>query len=68
MENCFKEYFDFSIIFFILSGEFIQEQFSQKDLNSKIIFYVIDRYWEENSDDLEFQVTDPEGHSALPQM
>ncbi|XP_070794695.1 FRAS1-related extracellular matrix protein 1 [Pituophis catenifer annectens] len=52
----------------VTTGESIQEQFSQKDLNSKIIFYVIDPYWEENSDDLEFQVADPEGHSALPQM
>ncbi|KAM3843674.1 FRAS1-related extracellular matrix protein 1 [Vipera latastei] len=52
----------------ITTGEIIQEQFSQKDLNSKIIFYVIDPYWEENSDDLEFQVADPEGHSSLPQM
>ncbi|XP_026527535.1 FRAS1-related extracellular matrix protein 1-like [Notechis scutatus] len=52
----------------ITTGEIIQEQFSQKDLNRKTIFYVIDPYWEENSDDLEFQVVDSEGHSALPQM
>ncbi|XP_029140355.1 FRAS1-related extracellular matrix protein 1 [Protobothrops mucrosquamatus] len=51
----------------ITTGEIIQEQFSQTDLNSKIIFYVIDPYWEENSDDVVFQVADPEGHSSLPQ-
>ncbi|KAG8130545.1 hypothetical protein E2320_017171, partial [Naja naja] len=65
---------DDQIVFKILRGPqygYLQnittEQFSQKDLNRKTIFYVIDPYWEENSDDLEFQVVDPEGHSALPQ-
>ncbi|XP_062985314.1 FRAS1-related extracellular matrix protein 1 [Elgaria multicarinata webbii] len=51
----------------ITTGGFIQEEFSQKDLNSKIILYVIDPYWEGNSDNLEIQVTDPEGNSAAPQ-
>nr|XP_008101362.1 PREDICTED: FRAS1-related extracellular matrix protein 1 isoform X1 [Anolis carolinensis] len=51
----------------ITTGGFIQEQFSQKDLNSRTILYVIDPYEESNSDNLEIQVTDPEGNSAEPQ-
>ncbi|XP_053226453.1 FRAS1-related extracellular matrix protein 1 isoform X7 [Podarcis raffonei] len=52
----------------ITTGGFIQHEFSQKDLKSKTILYVIDRYWEGNSEDLEIQVTDPEGNSAMPQI
>lgn len=51
----------------MFSGAFIQEEFSQKDLNTKSILYVIDPYWEGNSDKLEIQVTDPDGNSAAPQ-
>ncbi|XP_053888402.1 FRAS1-related extracellular matrix protein 1 isoform X1 [Malaclemys terrapin pileata] len=51
----------------ITTGGFIQEGFSQKDLNGKIILYVINPSWEVNSDSLEFQVTDPTGNSAAPQ-
>ncbi|XP_078008613.1 FRAS1-related extracellular matrix protein 1-like [Phascolarctos cinereus] len=49
------------------TGEFIQERFSQKDLNSKVILYVINPLSEMNSDNLEFQVTDPTGNTAAPQ-
>ncbi|NXY18696.1 FREM1 protein, partial [Atrichornis clamosus] len=49
------------------TGGFIQEGFSQKDLNSKIILYVINQSLEINSDNLEFQVTDASGNSAVPQ-
>uniref|UniRef100_A0A4X2K6Y9 FRAS1-related extracellular matrix protein 1 n=1 Tax=Vombatus ursinus TaxID=29139 RepID=A0A4X2K6Y9_VOMUR len=49
------------------TGEFIQERFSQKDLNSKVILYVINPLSEMNSDNLEFQVTDPSGNTAAPQ-
>ncbi|NXS09219.1 FREM1 protein, partial [Neodrepanis coruscans] len=51
----------------ITTGGFIQDQFSQKDLNSKIILYVINPSREVNSDNLEFQVTDARGNSAVPQ-
>ncbi|XP_010075703.1 PREDICTED: FRAS1-related extracellular matrix protein 1-like, partial [Pterocles gutturalis] len=51
----------------ITTGGFIQERFSQKDLNSKIILYVINPSQEVNSDHLEFQVTDANGNSAVPQ-
>ncbi|XP_014728412.1 PREDICTED: FRAS1-related extracellular matrix protein 1 [Sturnus vulgaris] len=51
----------------ITTGEFIQEGFSQKDLNSKIILYVINQSQEVNSDNLEFQVSDASGNSAAPQ-
>ncbi|XP_043834239.1 FRAS1-related extracellular matrix protein 1 isoform X2 [Dromiciops gliroides] len=50
------------------TGEFIQERFSQKDLNSKTILYVINPLSEMNSDNLEFQVTDPNGNTAAPQI
>ncbi|KFQ30858.1 FRAS1-related extracellular matrix protein 1, partial [Merops nubicus] len=49
------------------TGGFIQKGFSQKDLNSKIILYVINSFQEVNSDSLEFQVTDASGNSAVPQ-
>ncbi|XP_044541333.1 FRAS1-related extracellular matrix protein 1-like [Gracilinanus agilis] len=49
------------------TGELIQDRFSQKDLNSKIILYVINPSSEMNSDNLEFQVTDPNGNTAAPQ-
>ncbi|KFV14544.1 FRAS1-related extracellular matrix protein 1, partial [Tauraco erythrolophus] len=51
----------------ITTGGFIREEFSQKDLNSKIILYVINPSWEVNSDNFEFQVTDDSGNSAVPQ-
>ncbi|XP_033376337.1 FRAS1-related extracellular matrix protein 1 isoform X2 [Parus major] len=51
----------------VTTGGFIQEGFSQKDLNSKIILYVINQSQEVNSDNLEFQVTDASGNSAAPQ-
>ncbi|KAM6363304.1 FRAS1-related extracellular matrix protein 1 isoform 1-T1 [Pluvialis apricaria] len=51
----------------ITTGGFIQEGFSQKDLNSKIILYVINPSQEVNSDNLEVQVTDASGNSAVPQ-
>ncbi|KAH1168907.1 hypothetical protein KIL84_013497, partial [Mauremys mutica] len=51
----------------ITTGGFIQEGFSQKDLNGKIILYAINPSWEVHSDSLEFQVTDPTGNSAAPQ-
>ncbi|XP_062454983.1 FRAS1-related extracellular matrix protein 1-like [Rhea pennata] len=52
----------------ITTGGFIYEGFSQKDLNSKIVLYVINPLQEVNSDDLEFQVTDPNGNSGVPQI
>uniref|UniRef100_A0A7M4DYN3 FRAS1-related extracellular matrix protein 1 n=1 Tax=Crocodylus porosus TaxID=8502 RepID=A0A7M4DYN3_CROPO len=50
------------------TGRCIQEEFSQKDLNSKIVLYVINPAWAVNSDSLEFQVTDPTGNSGTPQI
>lgn len=54
--------------FLFLIGEFINEEFSQKDLNSKTILYVINPSLEVNSDTMEFQIMDPTGNSATPQM
>ncbi|XP_063107425.1 FRAS1-related extracellular matrix protein 1 isoform X3 [Cavia porcellus] len=50
------------------TGEFICEQFSQKDLNSKTILYIINPSLEVNSDIVEFQIMDPTGNSATPQI
>ncbi|XP_036917837.1 FRAS1-related extracellular matrix protein 1 isoform X2 [Sturnira hondurensis] len=50
------------------TGEFIQEKFSQKDLNSKTILYVINPSLEFNSDIVEFQIMDPTGNSATPEI
>ncbi|XP_021236603.1 FRAS1-related extracellular matrix protein 1 isoform X3 [Numida meleagris] len=52
----------------ITTGGLIHEGFSQKDLNSRIILYVINPLCEVNSDSLEFQVADTNGNSAAPQM
>ncbi|XP_053152071.1 FRAS1-related extracellular matrix protein 1-like [Hemicordylus capensis] len=52
----------------ISTGGFIQKEFSQRDLNRKILLYVIDPYWEGNSDNLKIQVTDPDGNSAVPEI
>uniref|UniRef100_A0A2K6GRG7 FRAS1 related extracellular matrix 1 n=1 Tax=Propithecus coquereli TaxID=379532 RepID=A0A2K6GRG7_PROCO len=50
------------------TGEFIREKFSQKDLNSKTILYIINPSLEVNSDIMEFQIMDPTGNSATPQI
>jgi len=50
------------------TGEFIHEKFIQKDLNSKTILYIINPSLEVNSDIMEFQIMDPTGNSATPQM
>ncbi|XP_073084588.1 FRAS1-related extracellular matrix protein 1 isoform X3 [Manis javanica] len=50
------------------TGEFIREKFIQKDLNSKTIVYIINPSLEVNSDVIEFQIMDPTGNSATPQI
>ncbi|XP_017722661.1 PREDICTED: FRAS1-related extracellular matrix protein 1 isoform X3 [Rhinopithecus bieti] len=50
------------------TGEFIHEKFNQKDLNSKTILYIINPSLEVNSDTMEFQIMDPTGNSATPQI
>ncbi|KAM9206762.1 FRAS1-related extracellular matrix protein 1 isoform 2-T2 [Dugong dugon] len=50
------------------TGEFIHEKFTQKDLNSKTILYIINPSLEVNSDVVEFQIMDPTGNSAPPQI
>ncbi|XP_062936951.1 FRAS1-related extracellular matrix protein 1-like isoform X1 [Cynocephalus volans] len=50
------------------TGEFIYEKFTQKDLNSKTILYIINPSLEVNSDTVEFQIMDPTGNSATPQI
>ncbi|XP_032736459.1 FRAS1-related extracellular matrix protein 1 [Lontra canadensis] len=50
------------------TGEFIHEKFIQKDLNSKTILYIISPSLEVHSDIMEFQIMDPTGNSAAPQI
>ncbi|XP_029775526.1 FRAS1-related extracellular matrix protein 1-like [Suricata suricatta] len=50
------------------TGELIHEKFIQKDLNSKTILYIINPSLEVNSDIMEFQIMDPTGNSATPQI
>ncbi|XP_006881415.1 PREDICTED: FRAS1-related extracellular matrix protein 1 [Elephantulus edwardii] len=50
------------------TGEFIHEKFTQKDLNSKTVLYIIDPSLEVNSDVMEFQIMDPTGNSGPPQI
>uniref|UniRef100_H2ZSC5 FRAS1 related extracellular matrix 1 n=1 Tax=Latimeria chalumnae TaxID=7897 RepID=H2ZSC5_LATCH len=52
----------------VTTGGFIHEGYTQKDLNSKQILYVINPALEVTSDSLEFQVSDLTGNTALPQM
>lgn len=56
-----------TFIYFLLVGEFIRERFSQKDLSSKTILYIINPSLQVNSDSLEFQIMDPAGNTATPQ-
>ncbi|XP_062905194.1 FRAS1-related extracellular matrix protein 1a isoform X2 [Mobula hypostoma] len=52
----------------ITTGGFISDNFTQQDLNSKNIIYIITPSSEVTSDSLEFLVSDPTGNSAAPQM
>ncbi|XP_075065902.1 FRAS1-related extracellular matrix protein 1 isoform X2 [Mixophyes fleayi] len=52
----------------VTSGRFIKEQFTQKDLNRKSILYVINPTLDVFHDIVEFQVTDPAGNTATPQV
>ncbi|XP_029409785.1 FRAS1-related extracellular matrix protein 1 isoform X2 [Nannospalax galili] len=50
------------------TGERIHDKFCQKDLNSKTILYIISPSLQVNSDILEFQIMDPTGNAATPQI
>nr|XP_051701478.1 FRAS1-related extracellular matrix protein 1 isoform X2 [Oryctolagus cuniculus] len=53
----------------VTTGEFIHEQFSQRDLRRKTILYIISPSLKEVTSDLvEFQIMDPSGNSATPQI
>ncbi|XP_060694769.1 FRAS1-related extracellular matrix protein 1a isoform X2 [Hemiscyllium ocellatum] len=58
---------DEELIYHILRG-FIWNKFTQKDLNSRNIIYIISASSAVMSDSLEFQVSDSSGNSALPQI
>ncbi|XP_004706595.1 FRAS1-related extracellular matrix protein 1 [Echinops telfairi] len=50
------------------TGEFIREKFSQKDLNSKSILYIMNPSLEVTSDAVEFQIMDDTGNAGPPQI
>ncbi|XP_048451321.1 FRAS1-related extracellular matrix protein 1a isoform X2 [Rhincodon typus] len=52
----------------VTAGGFIWNKFTQKDLNSRNIIYIINASSAVMSDSLEFQVSDSSGNSALPQI
>ncbi|XP_072442991.1 FRAS1-related extracellular matrix protein 1a isoform X1 [Chiloscyllium punctatum] len=52
----------------VTTGGFIWNKFTQKDLNSRNIIYIISASSAVMSDSLEFQVSDSSGNSALPQI
>ncbi|KAM5193950.1 FRAS1-related extracellular matrix protein 1 [Mantella aurantiaca] len=52
----------------VTSGKIIKEQFTQKDLNSKFILYTINPSLDVYDDAMEFEVSDPVGNRALPQI
>ncbi|XP_053321913.1 FRAS1-related extracellular matrix protein 1 [Spea bombifrons] len=49
------------------TGGFIRERFTQKDLNSKSILYIINPSLDVYHDTVEFEVSDPVGNRAAPQ-
>ncbi|XP_068090887.1 FRAS1-related extracellular matrix protein 1 isoform X2 [Hyperolius riggenbachi] len=50
----------------VTSGRFIKETFTQKDLNSKSILYIINPSLDTYEDAVEFDVSDPAGNRAAP--
>ncbi|KAL4641549.1 FRAS1-related extracellular matrix protein 1 isoform X1 [Arapaima gigas] len=50
------------------TGQFIRHRFTQKDLNRRVVLYVINPESEALSDSLEFQVLGPLGNRSLPHM
>ncbi|XP_031746381.1 FRAS1-related extracellular matrix protein 1 isoform X2 [Xenopus tropicalis] len=52
----------------VTTGRFIRERFTQRDLNSKSVLYVINPSVDVFHDNIEFEVSDPVGNRALPQI
>ncbi|XP_075451979.1 FRAS1-related extracellular matrix protein 1 isoform X2 [Ascaphus truei] len=52
----------------VTTGSFIRERFTQQDLNSKSIFYIINPLLDVYHDTVEFEVSDQAGNSAMPQI
>ncbi|KAM4807956.1 FRAS1-related extracellular matrix protein 1 [Rhinophrynus dorsalis] len=52
----------------VTTGSFIRERFTQKDLNSKSILYLINPSLDVFHDTVEFEVSDPAGNKAAPQI
>uniref|UniRef100_A0A8C5M3X5 FRAS1 related extracellular matrix 1 n=1 Tax=Leptobrachium leishanense TaxID=445787 RepID=A0A8C5M3X5_9ANUR len=52
----------------VTTGSFVREQFTQKDLNSKSILYVINPSLDIYHDSIEFEVKDAAGNRAAPEI
>ncbi|XP_072009032.1 FRAS1-related extracellular matrix protein 1 isoform X1 [Engystomops pustulosus] len=52
----------------VLSGKFIADQFTQKDLSTKSLLYIVSPSCAVFEDSIEFEVTDPSGNRAAPQI
>ncbi|KAG9486701.1 hypothetical protein GDO78_006860 [Eleutherodactylus coqui] len=52
----------------VISGKFIADQFTQKDLRSKSLLYVVNPSVDVFEDSVEFEVTDLSGNKAAPQI
>ncbi|KAJ8268927.1 hypothetical protein COCON_G00115340 [Conger conger] len=46
------------------TGQFVNQRFTQKDLNRRTILYIISSALEALSDSIEFQVSDPQGNAG----
>lgn len=53
---------------FALAGAFVQQRFSQMELNKRTIVYIINPDRESLSDSLEFRVSDPLGNTGPSHM
>ncbi|KAJ8382093.1 hypothetical protein SKAU_G00028710 [Synaphobranchus kaupii] len=48
------------------TGQFVNQRFTQKDLNRRILLYIINSALEALSDSVQFQVSDPQGNAGAP--
>ncbi|XP_069818077.1 FRAS1-related extracellular matrix protein 1 isoform X2 [Dendropsophus ebraccatus] len=52
----------------VISGKFITDQFTQKDVSSRSLLYIVKPSADVCEDSMEFEVTDPSGNKAAPQI
>ncbi|XP_075682835.1 FRAS1-related extracellular matrix protein 1 [Rhinoderma darwinii] len=52
----------------VISGKFIADQFTQKDLSCKSLLYIVNPSVDVYEDSVKFEATDPSGNRATPQV